>query len=269
MDWLATPSGALLAWGLCSRGLGLVFAISLGAYAYQARALSGSHGLTPMAGILARYRRDFGGWRAAWYLPSLFWVSCSDTALVAVPAAGALAGLGAVVGGAWAPALLAASWAALLSMDGAAYPWDSLLLEAGFLAIWLPATSSLADTSLHFPASASATSAPSPLLSFAFRWLLFRVLVGFGKLKFVGSGWRDRLYIKNFIMNQPMVSMAGWLAFHTVPDTLWAVLLLGMFGIECIAPFFLFVTGPPRLVAAAHIAALMAGIQLTGVRAWQ
>ena len=71
------------------------------------------------------------------------------------------------------------AWLCMLSLDGVVdlnYPWDCLLLEAGFLGLFLPATLPLAAGSL------AATSAPLPGVAWAFRWLLFRVLFGFGKL---------------------------------------------------------------------------------------
>lgn len=191
MEWLGTRDGALLVWGLVSRALGAVFAIALTAHAYQARALYGSRGLLPLSDVLARHRRDFGA-LAFWYYPSLYWLSAADWTLPAVPLVGAAAAACAVVGGPWAPACLVAAWAAALSVDstGTMFPWDSLLLETGFLATLLPATT-LATWPLR-AASLSAKSLPAPIVSFAFRWLLFRVLVGFGKLKFTGSAWRDR-----------------------------------------------------------------------------
>ena len=198
MDYLATRDGALLVWGLTSRALGAVFAIALVAHAYQARALHGARGLNPVVDVLARHRRDFGAARAVWYYPSLFWLASADWALRAVPLAGAAAALDAVVGGPWTAACFVAAWAATLSIDstGTMYPWDCLLLEVAFLAPLLPSTVPLTHAAgLTWPPRGSdfaATSLPAPLVSFAFRWLLFRVLVGFGKIKFTGSAWRDR-----------------------------------------------------------------------------
>lgn len=275
---LSTPDAAALVWGVFPRALGLAFFISLAAFAYQLPSGYGQHGLTPLSSALAARFRAFGA-RALWFFPTLFWVTgASDAALVAVPALGALCGACAIVGGAWSPWFLGGAWAALLSIDGGpsgcVYPWDSLLLEGGFLALFLPATHSLAPVvsaalrgGALLPALAAALPAvapPAPLLSFAFRWLLFRVLVGFGKLKFGGAGWRDRLYIKNFIVNQPMITPLGWWAYHALPDAVWVGALAGMFVVELVLPFGLFVPGLTRLVAGANIAGLMVGIQATG-----
>jgi hypothetical protein len=169
-----------------------------------------------------------------------------------------------VYGGASTPYLLGACWVILLSIDAGptllVYPWDSLLLEVGFLCLWLPGTRGFTGGL----GSLEALHAPSPLHSFAFRWLAFRVLVGFGKLKFVGSEWRDRLYIRGFLINQPMVSPLGWWAHHALPDWVWVASLGGMFVVEMVAPFGFFFTGAPRVLASASIAGLMVGIWATG-----
>jgi hypothetical protein len=254
-------------WGAFTRALGLVYFIALASLARQLPALSGPDGLDPMAPLLARKARHFGYWRARLFYPTLFWLSSSDAALAAVPALGALCGAGAVYGGARSPLLLLGAWLSLLSVDAGpstlVYPWDSLLLEAGFLALFLPASAPLAAPTLAAllqPLSAL----PSPLLSFAFRALLFRLMVGFGKLKFQGSGWRDRFYIRSFLVNMPMATPAGMLAHRLLPGWAWVAMLAQLFVVECVAPFGLFFTGAPRAAAAAAIACLMAGIWLTG-----
>ena len=121
---------------------------------------------------------------------------------------GAAAGLAMVVGGPWLaqPAAWVA-WLTLLTLDAAVdlnYPWDCLLFEAGALALALPPT-------LPLPAIAAA-SPPSPLIRWAFRWLVFRVLFGFGKLKFIGSGPKDSCYVKSFCIGMPLPTPAGWSA---------------------------------------------------------
>ena len=255
-------------WGAFTRALGLVYCVALGSLARQLPALSGRHGLDPLAPQLATRARHFGFWRARLFYPTLFWLSASDAALVAVPALGACCGAGAVLGGAHSPLLLLGAWLALLSVDAGpsslVYPWDSLLLEVGFLALFLPASAPLAAPLTPAALLQPLTALPSPLLSFAFRALLFRLMVGFGKLKFVGSGWQDRFYIRSFLINMPMATPAGLLAHRLLPDWAWVAMLAQMFVIECVAPFGLFFGGALRAAAAASIASLMLGIWLTG-----
>lgn len=48
------------------------------------------------------------------------------------------------------------------------------------------------STAASFSESIAMVSPPGALLAFMFRYALVRLLVGFGKMKFQGSTWRDR-----------------------------------------------------------------------------
>ena len=139
---------------------------------------------------------------------------------------------------------------------GLLYPWDSMLLEAGALAMLLPTLDPIW-------LSARLAATPHPWLCAAFRWLLVRVLLGFGKKKFMNTDLTHSCYIKNFLVAQPIPSPLGWLACR-LPLPLFQAALVVMFVVECVAPFFLLPTGIGRAVAALAIAALMLGIQLGG-----
>ena len=261
--WLGEEPGRLAIWGAFTRLLALVFAISLAGIGWNLVPLSGRHGMVPASHNFAAFKRDFGR-RAYWYSPSVFWVTgTSNAALRIVPLVGVCAALAAAVGYHSQLGLLIA-WATLLSIDngvhGAGYPWDSFLLENGFLALFLPAVPNALTTG-----SMATSRLPSPLLAWAFRWLLARLLLGFGKLKFQGSGWRDRYYIKGFLLSQPMVSPLGYLAYQLLPDFAYPALLFGMWLTEIPLPMLQLATsGLPRAVAGASIIFLMLGIQVVG-----
>jgi hypothetical protein len=242
-----------LVWGVFVRCLGLVYAVAFGAMIPQILPLVGSRGVTPLTPLLRAYRRDCGpAWRF-WWLPSVLHFSHSDTVLVALPVAGTAFGLLTTVGGSLSPLWLGLAWATLLSLDpamGLAYPWDSFLLEMGFLAAWLPP--------LRFALDGVGISAlPTPLLAFSFHWLLFRLMLGFGKIKFIGTTWSDRLYIRNFLLAQPIPSKGAWLAFNTLPDAVWVGSLFVMAMVEMVLPFGAFFPGWPRQVFALGTIALM------------
>ena len=63
-------------------------------------------------------------------------------------------------------------------------PWDCLLIEAAWIAAMLPPPST---------ASPRRRRAAPPAAAWLVRWLLFRLLFGFGKLKFVGTSASDKL----------------------------------------------------------------------------
>jgi hypothetical protein len=252
-DFFVTTPDVTETWPIFVRSLGLIFFIALFSLSFQLVAFGGKYGLSPLEATFSKVKRDYGHLRFV-YWPSLYWiVGTSDAAIRLVPLLGALSGLFLFLFGTHQRLLLFISWISLLSVDAgpspSVYPWDCLLLESGFLALFLEQDS----------------KSPSPLHAFSFRLLLFRVLVGFGKLKFMGSHhWNDRLYIKNFLMTQPMITKAGWFLHNLLPDSAWVVSLAIMFFVEMIAPFGVFFTGPVRTIAGLFIIALMFGIWLTG-----
>lgn len=254
-----------LAWGLLGRGLGLVYAIAFSSMAVQMTALCGSQGASPFSATLRQIEHGLSTNALAILSHSLFWfVGTSDAALTLLPLAGSLVACLAATGIA-SRLGLTFCWLILRSLDlpvGLLYPWDKLLFEAGALAILLPPLPALWGGDAVATTFAS-SAPPHPWLGFAFRWLLARVLLGFGKKKFVGTSLKHSCYIKNFLVAQPLPSPAGWLACR-LPLPLFQLALLGMFVVECIAPLFLFSVGTPRVTAAAAIGALMIGIQLCG-----
>ncbi|MEW5848934.1 MAG: lipase maturation factor family protein [Myxococcota bacterium] len=244
------------AWGLCARLLALVLAVAFTSLAIEILPLCGSRGITPARQKLRRMREDLGLWRVLLRHPSVLWLSSSDTALRWLPRVGLVAALLAAAGIASGP-MWAVCWVAYLSLDvviGLTFPWESMLLEACFLAIFLPPLDPL--PSLAMPA-------PPPVLAFAYHLLLFRVLFGFGKHKFSPDAKKDPNYLRGFLISQPIPSPLGWLAFRTPRAILVAAHAL-MFVVEIPLPFLVFFPGWPRLLAAAGFVGLMLGIQAMG-----
>lgn len=249
-----------LVWGVFIRCFGAVLFVIFGTFLPQVGPWAGARGASPLRDILKRALKDLPSqWHAFLNAPSVFWINSSDLMLHLVAAVGALSGLHvAVFGGATSPALLVVSWVCLLSMDvpmGLTFPWDTLALELSFLAMWLPPLRS---------DSLAAASLPHPLVSFLMRMLLWRLMVGFGKLKFIGTTPRDKLYIKNFFIGMPMTNLLGWAAYNALPAPAHIVNLLVMFIIEIPVPFLAFFQGWPRVLAGLGLIALQFGIHFTG-----
>jgi hypothetical protein len=253
--WSLDP---LLVWGLFERGLGLVLLISFGSLTAQVVPAVGEHSIVPLAKRLAKLRVDFPTWKRVLYFPSLYWFGQRDAYLRAIPALGLAAAMLVIWGGPWSVAALAVCYVCYLSLDlpmGLVLPWDTLLFETMVLALFLPATHALPQLAIaHAPAAA---------LAWAFRLLLFRVMFGFGKQKFLGSRRQDLAYLKGFFLNQPLLSPGGWYA-HRLPDVLLKLSVLFMFVAEIPAPFFAFFPGVLSVVCALVTIMLMLGIQLTG-----
>jgi len=186
------------------------------------------------------------------------WINSSDKALVGLVVAGVIAGMLAIIGGAVSGWCLFVCWICFLSLDialGLAYPWDSLLLEAGFLALFLPVVPTL-------PTVATSTL-PLPIVAFAFHFLIFRLMFGFGKYKFINTNFKERLYLKSFLVNQPIPNLLGFWA-SKLPNWIFVASLGYLFFVEIISPFLIFFGGDLRIIAALSIIGLMIGIQAMG-----
>lgn len=200
LDVLDEPDNRLLIWGLFLRSIGLTYIVAFGSFIPQVMGLMGSRSFAPVTMYLDRVRKDVPGLKKYWNFPTLLWINCSDTMIRALPIAGAVAGAAVATGGPWSRLAIVICHICALSIDvgsGFQFPWDSFLLETGFVCIFLPAL-----PVLQFAASAL----PHPLVAWALRFLFFRVMFGFGKLKFTESTWRDRKYIKFFLVNMYVLS---------------------------------------------------------------
>ena len=168
----------------------------------------------------------------------------------AVPIVGVAGGLAAILGGPYAVYCLALCWILWVSLEsrGLLFPWDTMLQEFGFLVLFLPATQLLPD--LH------ATAEPLPSVAFMVRWFVVRLMLGFGKDKFIGANKSDRLYLRGFFVWMPLPTPLGWLAHHA-PARLLRWMLAFMFFAEVIAPVLGLFAGPPRVISFTVMSMLM------------
>lgn len=260
-DFWTWPSHVLPpAWplGLFVRALGLIYVVAFASLLPQIVGLAGSRGITPVTSLLNAIRRDFPGFRRYAYFPTLLWLDSGDRALRGILWAGVASGCAVVVGGPHTPFALLLCFVLYLSLDlpvQVTFPWDCLLLEAGFLAVFLPPLRPLPEI--------AAVAPPPVLVVFALQFLTFRVLFGFGKEKFFKSTRKDLTYLQAFVINQPIPTRVAFL-IHRAPVRLLQALIVGMFFAEIINPFLIFLPGAPRVLAAIVIGGLMIGIQLTG-----
>jgi hypothetical protein len=256
LEPLVYPSPELV-WGLVSRGIGVVFLVSFLSLSGQTVLLAGRNGITPIRDALRALKRDFGPQRF-FYFPTLLWLNASDAALVALTLLGAAAAIVVIAGGPFVTWAFLVCFVVYVSLDRAAtliYPWDCLLFEAGFWGMFLPVTNSLPDI--------SATDAPLPAVAWVFRLLVFRVMFGFGKHKFMGTRPEDHGFLQGFLVNQPLPTVPGWLS-QKLPIGFLKLGLLTMFLVEIPVPLTVFFPGPASTIAGVAMIGLMVAIQLTG-----
>ena len=246
-----------LVWGLLPRFIGLLYVIAFGSLIPQLESLLGSRGVFPIAQRLAAAQRDTPGVRRFFQFPSVLWLSPSDRMLRVIPWLGVLCGLCILYGGPLSPWALALAWLLWLSIEPAMliFPWDTMLQEAGFLALFLPTHPALPRW--------EASMLPDPTVAFMFRWFVIRLMLGFGKVKFIGASKEDRLYMRGFFVWMPMPSTLGWYLHHA-PRLVLRAFLAFMFLAEVVAPVLGFFSGDLRVLSFALLSGLMIGIMATG-----
>jgi hypothetical protein len=226
-------SSHVLPW-LFPRLMGGVYFLAFASLLGQVMGLYGSQGILPIRSYLAAIRRHLGA--HAWYrCPTLFWLHSGDRAVAGMALAGVVLSL-ALVAGAPAVPLLVLLWLLYLSYAAAgqeflSFQWDALLLEAGFMTIFLP----LAD--------------PAPwLVVFAYRFFLFRFMLSAGVVK-LWSGdptWRDLTALRYHYETQPIPNRIGWYA-HQLPPAVQKFSTLGTFFFELAVPLLALGPAPARL----------------------
>jgi lipase maturation factor len=254
MGWFSAPEywlGRLI----LERGIAVVYVFAFVAAARQFRALIGEHGLLPVPRYLARqsFRQT----------PSIFHVHYSDRFFAAVAWLGALLSAAMALGLAGALPLWAAVlvwlllWLLYLSIVNVgqtwySFGWESLLLETGFLAIFL----------------GNDRVAPPLLAMWLARLLLFRLEFGAGLIKLRGdSCWRDLTCLYYHHETQPMPGPLSWF-FHHLPKPLHRVEVVGNHFAQLIVPFGLFAPQPVASIAGAIVVITQLWLVISGNFAW-
>jgi hypothetical protein len=259
-----TASDAIPSW-LFRRLLGLVYLFAFWSLASQITGLIGHDGILPAQ----TYVNEIREWAATQQVgidrfrlfPTLAWISTSDGFLFGLSVTGvALSAL--LVLGVAPLAVLPILWLLYLSFtvvgqEFLLYQWDALLLETGFLAIFVA-------PAVWLDRLRSAASPPR-LGKWLLLWLLFRLNVGSGAIKLASGDltWRNLTAVSFHYYTQPIPTPLAWYA-HQAPLWLGRVWTAAMLGIELVAPWLMLGGRRARRVAFALLVSLQAVIALTG-----
>jgi lipase maturation factor len=238
---------------LLLRGVGFIYLIGFAILIRQGLPLLGAHGLMPIERYLEQLTENADGASAAfWAAPSLFWVNACDGVLLLVAWLGAAAAL-AVTLGFGNTVLMLWLWIAYGSFVHVGqtfygYGWEMLLLESGFLAVFLSPTWPWRWPGGLRPGrdgGAVQGSVPSLPVIWLYRWLLFRLMLGAGLIKLRGDAcWRDLTCLVYHYETQPNPHPLSWL-WHQAPPWFHAFGVLVNHFTEVVVPFGLF--GPRRV----------------------
>ena len=258
-DKTARSGNYIIASWLFLRLLGLIYLAAFLSLAAQIKGLVGREGILPAAEFLAAHRH--WGCRRFIRLPSLCWLNASDGALLSFSWGGVALALLLIFGLAPAPVLILL-WVFYLSLftvcrDFLCYQWDMLLLETGFLAIFLAPL----EIALGFPPSV----APSTIVVWLLWWVLFRLMFSSGaeKLRSGDTPWRTLTALRYHYETQPLPTPLAWHA-HQLPVYFHKASAAAMLVIELFAPFLIIAPPKVRSGVAVLFLLLMLLIQLTG-----
>jgi hypothetical protein len=242
------------------RLLGIIYAVAFLVAINQILPLIGSDGLLPVGIFLDRVKEALGSSTSGFMcLPSLFWLGHSDTLLLVCAWFGFLLSLVVIAGFANVP-ILFVLWFLYMSFvhvgqEWYGYGWEIQLLETGFLAIFL---CPLWDMRL-FP-----KRAPPFAIIVLCRWLIFRIMLGAGLIKFRGDKiWRNGTALYYHFETQPLPGpLSRW--FHFLPKGLLKAGVWFNWMAELAAPFFVFWPRVARTIAGIVIVLFQFTIILSG-----
>ncbi len=234
------------------RALGLIYVIAFASLATQVSGLLGSGGLLPVVDFLSAVQRAGGAIRFL-AVPSIFWLGADDTTLEGLCYVGIVLGVLLVFTGfqrgRFERFILFLLYAIYLSFssvgqDFLQFQWDSLLLEAGFLAIFL------------------GSNRVTPWL---FRWLVFRFYFLSGVVKILSGDrtWRNLSALDYHFHTQPLPNVVAWYA-DKLPAGFQHFATFLVLAVEIGVPFLVFFPRRIRQAGAWVMIGLQVLIFLTG-----
>jgi len=193
------------------RSLGIIYFSAFFSLVFQIRGLIGPNGILPAAEYLHAVAAQLGTARF-WFAPTLLWFSSGSHMLMALCWVGMLASLLIVVN-VWPRIALAICFVCFLSFVSAAgdfsgYQSDGMLLEAGFISLFLVPSG--------FRPGWGEASPSSRASWFLLQWEWFRIYFESGVAK-IASGdpeWRHFTAMDEYYQNGPLPTWIGWYVQH-------------------------------------------------------
>lgn len=211
-----------------TRALAFIYLIAFASFGIEARGLAGQQGIAPAGPEIWWPHSDFALLFTAWS-----GVALSLVAIIARPYSK------------WQRIIFAILWLYYLSIvySGGVfmtYQWDLLLLECGFLSLFIPRV-------------------------WLFHWLLFRLMFESGAVKLLSGDqtWQSLTALQFHYWTQPLPNIVSWYAAK-LPVWFQSGSVGFLFAVEIALPFFIFLPRRMKRVAAWGFIALQSLIFLTG-----
>ena len=241
------------------RTLGLVYLFAFISLWTQVDGLMGTHGILPASEVMSSMN-DAIGWHPL-RVPTLCWWSSSDAMLHGLCLAGTAAAVLLTLGFVPVPALLVC-FACYLSLivPGSVffnYQWDVLLLEVGFVALFL--------APWQWRLRRGGDAPVSGIGLFLAKALLFKIMFMSGVVKLTSGdpSWLGLTALDYHYWTQPLPTVLAWFSDRNPEWVKKACVAVTLF-VEIVVPFFIWAPRRFRLAAAWLLIAFQVGIALTG-----
>jgi predicted DCC family thiol-disulfide oxidoreductase YuxK len=229
------------------RLLAAIYGVAFASFGVQVTGLIGERGILPLGRYLQAISQTFGV-KGYWMFPSVFWIAHGDLVLRLVCILGAVISIVLLLG-IFERTCLIFLFVLYLSLctagqDFMSFQWDMLLLESGFLAIFLGS---------------------SKLVVFLFRWLLFRLTFLSGAVKLLSHdrAWSGLSALSFHYWTQPLPTRIAWY-MSQLPAAFQRFSTAAVLVIELAVPFLIFAPRLWRFFGAAAMLLLQVLIFLTG-----
>lgn len=264
MHWLFdAEQGAqdrLLPRWLFLRALGIIYFSAFYSLLFQIRGLIGPDGILPAGPYLQAVAHSLGPWLRIWYAPTLLWWSNGNGMLNALCWAGLAASVLLILN-VWPRGMLAICFVLFLSFiaaaqDFASYQSDGMLLEAGFLSLFL------APPRLR---PRFARWYPGPRASwFLLLWEWFRIYFESGVVKLASGDpeWRHFTAMDEYYQNGPLPTWIGWYVQH-LPHWFHAATVGATLALELGLVWMLFLPRRFRIICFFIVTPWQIGVILT------
>jgi len=254
------PSTHFIARRWFLRALGLTYLIAFVSLWMQIDGLIGSNGVTPVSAFLAAVRGELGP-RALSILPTFCWLNSDNAFLHFLCGGGVVLSLLLIFGIAPAVSLIAL-FAFYLSLTIAgqtflSFQWDILLLEAGFLSIFLAPWQLWPKPGREPPVSRAGF--------FLLKLLLFKLMVMSGVVKLTSGDdcWWSLAALDYHYWSQPLPTVFAWWADQN-PEWFKHFSVAFCLIVEIIVPVFFWTPRRLRLTACGLVVFLQIAIAVTG-----
>lgn len=212
LGWLHRASAQFVPRWLFLRALELIYFSAFFPLVFQIRGLIGPTGILPADSYLQAVAKALGHWQRLWFAPTLHWFSSGSIMLSALCWAGMIASLLLVVNF-WPRGMLLVCFVCFLSFVSAAqdfssYQSDGMLLEAGFLSLFVAQPGLRPGLDRMHPVSRGSL--------FLLQWEWFRIYFESGVVKILSGDrqWRNFTAMDEYYQNGPLPTWIGWYVQH-------------------------------------------------------